>query len=150
MPDFSRRLQAVGRSGYIILAMTIATVSSACFSGPTLYVYRAYQDPRRVHSSYYLREALVAAPDHASALQIVARTMTEAHPRWSGPLYVAPLGVCEERRQPGLIGAPVWIEKSASPATEGGAAEGRRGGQGSPGAVRPLGFSSTPSTTPPQ
>jgi hypothetical protein len=85
-----------------------------------MYIYLAYQDPKSTHSAYYLRKALVVAPDHATAMDLVARTITDVHPHLSGPLYVSPLGVCEEKRQPGLLGGPIWLET-----TSGGTAESR-------------------------
>ncbi len=84
-------------------------MNAAC-AHPPLYVYRAYQDPQTARGRYYLREALVAAPDHTEAMRIVGQAMTELYPNWSGPLYLSLIGVSEERREPGLLGGPVWLE----------------------------------------
>ncbi|MCX8036803.1 MAG: hypothetical protein N3D11_07080 [Candidatus Sumerlaeia bacterium] len=86
-----------------------AALLVAC-ARPSLYVYRAYQDPQTAHGRYYLREALVAAPNHTEAMRIVGQTMSELYPNWSGPLYLSLIGTAEDRREPGLLGGPVWLE----------------------------------------
>ncbi len=88
----------------------LSVVWFAACARPPLYVYRAYQDPQTAHGQYYLREALVAASNHTEAMRIVGQTMTELYPNWSGPLYLSLIGVSEERREPGLLGGPVWLE----------------------------------------
>lgn len=119
-----------------VLAISFCAVWLSCASNQPLYVYRAYQDPRTARGPYYLRETLVVAPDYATALDIVARTLTEIHPAWSGPIYISLLGVAEGRREPGLLGGPVWFESSGVaaespsgasdqvPAAQGGSAKG--------------------------
>lgn len=101
------------------LAVVVGCWVTSCARHAPLFVYRAYQEPQSTQGPYYLRDALVVAPDHASALRIITQAMSEIHPSWSGPLYVSYVGQSEERRAPGLLGGPVWLastDAEAAPA----------------------------------
>lgn len=100
-------------TGFLFAGLLVACLSilcAGCASNRSLYVYRAYQDPRSARGPYYLRKALVAAPDHSTAINIIVQTMSDVHPGCTGPLYLSFLGVAEDRREPGLLGGPVWVE----------------------------------------
>ena len=107
-------------SGYIpiLLGLCGAMLMSACATQQSLYVYRAYQEPKTARGPYYLREALIVATDHATAMNIIARALTEIHPGWSGPLYVTLVGVSEPQQHAGLLGGPVWLETAADTAPQ--------------------------------
>jgi len=92
------------------LAVLIPLLWASCAYHRPLYIYRAYQDPQTAGGPYYLREALVVAPNHASAMGIMARTMNQLNRGWSGPLYVSLIGISEGKREPGLLGGPLWLE----------------------------------------
>jgi hypothetical protein len=98
-----------------LLSIAFAAAVAGCGANRPLYVYRAYQDPKTTQGPYYLRDALVVAPDHATAMDIIAAAMTEVHPSWSGPLYVSFVGMSEDQRRPGLLGGPVWLASSDAP-----------------------------------
>ena len=122
---------------FALAAVLYCCLLGGCLSRKPLYVYLAYQDPQTSDGAYYLRKALVVAPDHATALAILAETISDVHPSLSGPLYVSLVGVCEDRRRPGLLGGPIWLETTAghwSPPSE---SEPRVGGAGTNPPVGP-------------
>jgi len=101
-----------------LLLILFSLFCAGCAYHRPLYVYRAYQDPQTARGAYYLHEAFVVAPNHATAMDIVTRTMSEMHPGSSGPFYVSLIGVSEEKRQPGLLGSAIWAETTGRTAPE--------------------------------
>ena len=93
---------------FVFAALTLLCIG--CAHQKPMYIYRAYQEPQGTHGTYYLRDALVVAPNHATALSIIGKTLSQINPSWSGPIYISLVGVSDERREPGLMGGPLWLQ----------------------------------------